>query len=231
MKTRRLVKNVLLTMSFPLLGLTGEGCCGGGESLYQRPVDVSPEQAQKLLEEGNQRFVASQVLKKDLGKAKRDDLLNNGQKPFAVVLCCSDSRVPPEHIFDQGLGDLFVIRVAGNVLDQTVLSSVIYGVEHLNAPLLVVLGHSDCGAVKATVQGAEVPGISDRISPLVEKVKASGVTGAEVYPLVEDENVGAVMAELNENEEIKHLVEKGALKVVGAKYHLDTGLVTLFPGK
>lgn len=218
-------------MSFPLLGLTAEGCCKGGGSLYQRPLDVNPEQAQKLLEEGNQRFVASQALPKDLGKAKRDDLLNNGQKPFAVILCCSDSRVPPEHLFDQGLGDLFVIRVAGNVLDQTVLSSVIYGVEHLDAPLLVVLGHSDCGAVKATVQGATVPGISDRISPLVEKVKAAGVTGAEVYPQVEDENVWTVMAELNENEEIKHLVEKGTLKVVGAKYHLDTGVVTLFPGK
>src|SRR4030043_1796798 len=107
------------------------------------------EALQKLMD-GNKRFVSGKLVKKDLGDTKRKELLK-GQKPFATVITCSDSRVPPELLFDQGLGDIFIIRVAGNVVDPLELGRIEYGVEHLNAPLLFILGHSKCGAVTATI--------------------------------------------------------------------------------
>jgi carbonic anhydrase len=128
--------------------------------------------------EGNQRFVSGKITIKDIGPAKREDLAVNGQKPFAVIVSCSDSRVPPEILFDQALGDIFVVRVAGNVLDPVAMGSVEYGAEHLGCPLLVVMGHENCGAVKATVDGGEAPGsisaIVDKIKPSVEKANRRG---------------------------------------------------------
>src|SRR5512140_1143168 len=100
------------------------------------------EALQKLMD-GNKRYVEGKLASKDLGDTKRKELLK-GQKPFAIVVTCSDSRVPPELLFDQGLGDVFVIRVAGNVVDPIALGSIEYGAEHLNSPLLVILGHSNC---------------------------------------------------------------------------------------
>jgi carbonic anhydrase len=105
----------------------------------------------KKLIEGNRRFVSGNLATKDFSEAKRKELAK-GQKPFAVVVGCSDSRVPPEIIFDQGLGDIFVVRVAGNVLDPISLGSIEYAVEHLKTPLIVILGHTHCGAVKATIE-------------------------------------------------------------------------------
>ena len=126
--------------------------------------------ALKLLKEGNARFVSGQLAPKDHYAEDRMKL-SQGQQPFAVVLCCSDSRVAPEILFDQQLGDLFVIRNAGNVVDEDVLGSVEYAVEHLESPLVVVLGHSSCGAVTATCQGGELPGhlvdIAKRIRPSI----------------------------------------------------------------
>ena len=131
---------------------------------------VEPSQALMLLKEGNARFVSGRLAPKD--HYTEDRLrLSKGQHPFAVVLCCSDSRVAPEILFDQQLGDLFVIRNAGNVVDEDVLGSVEYAVEHLGSPLVVVLGHSSCGAVTAACQGGELPGhivdIAKRIKPSI----------------------------------------------------------------
>lgn len=116
---------------------------------------MDSQKALELLKEGNARFVSGALTPKDHYKEERQKL-SEGQHPFAVVLCCSDSRVVPEILFDQQLGDLFVIRNAGNVVDLHVLGSIEYAVEHLGAPLVVVLGHSNCGAVTATCQGGEV---------------------------------------------------------------------------
>ncbi|MGE5390395.1 MAG: carbonic anhydrase [Deltaproteobacteria bacterium] len=200
------------------------------EKVYQRAeVIKSAEEAQKLLVEGNKRYTSGQLLKQDLGAAKREQLATKGQKPFAVVVTCSDSRVPAELLFDQGLGDIFVVRVAGNVMDQVTLGSVEYGVEHLHTPLLVVMGHEKCGAVKATVDGGEAPGsigaIVEKIKPSVEKAKADGVTGDALYEAAADENIKATIAEIEKSPIVEELVHEGHLKIVGAKYHLSTGEV------
>src|SRR5262249_7971690 len=116
------------------------------------------EEALQRLKQGNARFVADKLdQKKDIGGKRRGDLAK-GQRPFAIILSCADSRVPPELVFDQGLGDLFVVRVAGNVTDPVVLGSIEYGVQVLKAPLIIVLGHESCGAVQAAIAGGELPG-------------------------------------------------------------------------
>lgn len=131
---------------------------------------MDSQKAIELLKEGNARFVSGTLVPKDHYEEDRKRL-SEGQHPFAVVLCCSDSRVVPEILFDQQLGDLFVIRNAGNVVDEDVLGSVEYAVEHLGSPLVVVLGHSRCGAVTATCQGGELPGhivdLALRIRPAI----------------------------------------------------------------
>ncbi|MEG3069594.1 MAG: carbonic anhydrase [Candidatus Syntrophopropionicum ammoniitolerans] len=107
-------------------------------------MSVSSNEALQLLQEGNKRFSTGEFATKDLGQARRDELIIKGQDPFAIIITCSDSRVPPELIFDSGLGDLFVIRTAGNVLDPVGMGSAEYAVEHLGTPLLIVLGHDKC---------------------------------------------------------------------------------------
>ena len=132
-------------------------------------------QALEKLVEGNKRYFLLKQSHPNQGIERRKEV-KNGQKPFAVIVGCSDSRIPPEIIFDQGLGDLFVIRVAGNIVDDVALGSIEYAASHLGSQLVVVLGHSKCGAVTATVQGGEVHGhigsIVKAIAPAVERAKA-----------------------------------------------------------
>ena len=198
---------------------------------YDRTHDVSvPDFALQLLKEGNERFVKDQVLGDNLSKEKRKELNEKGQKPFAVIITCSDSRVPPEILFDQGLGDLFVIRVAGNVIDSVVMGSIEYGAEHLHSPLIVVLGHKKCGAVTATVEGGEIPGsipaICERIRPAVVSAKKSENNQEKIIEKSIDENVEAQVKIIENNELLNHLIELGKLKVAGAIYHLESGEVT-----
>jgi carbonic anhydrase len=163
--------------------------------------------------------------------AERLRQLASGQKPPAEILSCADSRVPPEIIFDQGLGDLFVVRVAGNVASDTELGSLEYGAEHLHVPLLVVLGHQHCGAVTAAVEGGEVEGhigaITNLLRPAVEKTR--GLPGDPVENAVKA-NVEMVVKQLRASTPVlAKLVSQGKLKVVGAIYSLDTGQVTWLP--
>lgn len=206
---------------------------GAVSLVYQRLEEVtSHQEALTLLKEGNLRYITGQTLKQDVSAEKRGSLVEKGQKPFAVIVSCSDSRLPPEIVFDQGLGDLFVIRVAGNILGPLTMGSVEYGVEHLQAPLLVILGHNHCGAVKATVDGGEAPGsigaIVERIRPCVEMVRAGGATGEAVYEHVEDINIKAMVAEVQASPVIEEFLHKGSLRVLGAKYCQETGRVTFF---
>jgi carbonic anhydrase len=148
-----------------------------------------------------------------------------GQSPFAVILGCADSCVPPEVFCDQGLGDLFVVRNAGNVVDEVVLGSLEYGVEHLGAPLVVVLGHTQCGAVTAAVQGGHAAGhigsIVDRRQPAV--AAASRQAGDAVLNAIRA-NVQQAVAALQACQPIlAEAVKLGQLKIVGGLYHLDTG--------
>lgn len=206
---------------------------GAVSFIYQRSEEVgSPQEALSLLKEGNHRYLTGQTLKQDVSAEKRKALVEKGQKPFAVIVSCSDSRIPPELLFDQGLGDLFVIRVAGNILGPLTMGSVEYGVEHLQAPLLIVLGHNHCGAVKAAVDGGEAPGsigaIVERIRPSVEIVRTSGATGSAVYEHVEDINIKAMVTEVQASPVIQEFIHKGNLLVLGAKYCQETGRVTFF---
>lgn len=197
----------------------------------EKHIGPSAEEAKAKLVAGNERYVSGQLEAKDLSEAKRQELAEKGQKPFAIILTCSDSRVPPELLFNQGLGDIFVIRTAGNVVDPIAIGSIEYGVEHLKAPLLVVLGHEKCGAVKATIEAGDaavegnIGAIVEKIRPSVKKVKAAGITGVNLPEAAANENVKEVMEQLDQSPVIKELVEKGELTVMGAKYHLGSGQV------
>ena len=186
----------------------------------------------KRLVDGNARFVAGKPTRPGQDAGRRVEVAA-GQKPFALVVGCADSRVPPEVLFDQGLGDLFVVRTAGQVIDKAALGSIEYGVEHLHIPLLVVLGHSKCGAVQATCDavtkgGGKAPGeigfLIDEIRPAVEHVKAE--QGDLVANAVEA-NVERVVEELSEAKPIvAELAEAHKLTLQGGVYDLTSGKVS-----
>ena len=168
--------------------------------------------ALELLKEGNARFVSGALTQKDDYATLREQL-SVGQHPFAVVLCCSDSRVAPEIIFDQKLGDLFVIRNAGNIVDEEVLGSIEYAVEHLETPLVVVMGHSACGAVTATCQGGDLPG---HIIDLTKRIKPSINTSCCI-----NDNARSHARRMAQMIEEHHV---GA-KVIAAFYDIQSGKV------
>ncbi len=187
---------------------------------------ITGDQALQKLLEGNKRFVAAKASRPNQTAKRRADL-TKGQQPFATILGCSDSRVPPEIVFDQGLGDLFVIRAAGNIADDAGLGSMEYAAAVLGAPLLLVLGHEKCGAVEAALKGDAVPGhiagLVKAIRPAAERAK--GQPGDALDNAVRA-NVAAVVAQLKGSKPIlADLVEKGKLKIAGGRYDLDTGVV------
>jgi len=187
---------------------------------------LSADQALQKLMDGNKRYTAVKSNHSNQTPARREEVAK-GQNPFAVIIGCSDSRVPPEIIFDQGLGDLFIIRIAGNVIDNPGLGSIEYGVEHLNVPLVMVLGHEKCGAVDAAVKGGEAPGqigsLIEAIKPAVEKAKTES---GDMLDNAVQENVKMVVAKLKASKPIlAEMLEKGKIKIIGARYDLDTGIV------
>jgi len=182
------------------------------------------------LKAGNARFAEGAVRHPHLDARLRHDLAAHGQHPFATVLSCSDSRVPVELLFDQGVGDLFVIRVAGNVVGQDEAGSIEYAVEHLHCPLLVVLGHRKCGAVTAAVKMAsDTPNIEGLIKHIVPAVRAAREVAGDVSTagLVDEavrHNVWQSIAELIESSDLcRQAVRSGELAVVGAVYDIDSG--------
>jgi carbonic anhydrase len=186
---------------------------------------------QKLMD-GNKRYTTGDLAKKDLGDSKRKEL-TKGQKPFAIVITCSDSRVPPELLFDQGLGDIFVIRVAGNVVDPIALGSIEYGAEHLNSPLLFILGHSKCGAVQATLQAKGKPegnigAIVKKIQPAAAAAKKKGGSEDEIFEAAIKENMRNVYKDvMTKSTIIPHLAHEGKLKIVAGEYNIETGKVEM----
>ena len=186
-------------------------------SLHDPAVKVTDaEQALAYLKEGNARFVANELSAKD-NYADVRKTLAGGQQPYAIVLCCADSRVAPEIYFDQKLGDIFVIRNAGNVVDDIVLGSIEYGAEHLGSPLVVVLGHTSCGACTAAVQGGDVP---RNIGEIMKKIAPSVEEGLSVDE-VAAANAKAMAEEIKNDEIIKHL----GTTVVPAVYNILSGEV------
>jgi len=190
---------------------------------------LNSEQALLRLKEGNERFAAKKCLHPNQSAERQADVVK-GQSPFAAILTCSDSRVPPEILFDQGIGDLFIVRVAGNILSEEILGTIEYAAEHLGIPLVLVLGHQKCGAVQAAVSGGEVPG---KIQRLVEALhpavaKAKSLSGDLVENAVRA-NVERAVEQLKESEPIlAELVHKGKVRVIGGYYSLETGRVAFY---
>jgi carbonic anhydrase len=199
-------------------------------------------EALERLREGNRRFATSDLSHDTRsGRARRGELASH-QEPFAAILGCSDSRVPVEIVFDQGLGDLFVIRVAGNVVAPSQIGSVEFAAERFGIRLVVVLGHSKCGAIQATLEQLQAPrenqsrslhSIVDRIRPSVESLLATELR-QDREALVREAvraNIRASVSHLRHGSGlIEQLVQSSALLVVGAEYSLETGVVEFFEG-
>jgi carbonic anhydrase len=207
------------------LALTlGGAAAWGQEASPGLPADA----ALAKLMEGNQRYTRHKATHPDESLSRRKEL-EATQHPFAVILGCADSRVPPELLFDQGLGDLFVIRVAGNIVDDAILGSIEYAVEHLGTKLILVLGHEKCGAVTAAVEGGAAAG---HLTALVEAIRpvvaaTANMPGDKVHNCVL-ENARRVARQVRQSEPVlKEAADRKGLKVVAADYALDTGAVTL----
>ena len=197
----------------------------GTEIPGSHPLTESGWALDELLR-GNKRFLSNKCTSYLENEERRKATLTK-QIPFAAILCCSDSQVAPEIIFDQSVGSIFVVRTAGNVLDDVALGSIEYAAQDLQIFLVMVLGHQRCGAVTATVQGKQVTG---RIKRIVEKIepaarKSKGMTGDPVANAV-DANIRSVVCELRSCEPIlAPMIKHGSIGIVGARYDLDTGKV------
>lgn len=189
---------------------------------------MSPADALRTIMEGNARFASDH-----LAHPNRDDIrrshLAGGQNPFVAVLSCSDSRVPPEIIFDQGLGDIFVVRVAGNTVDQLGLQTLAYAVEHLGTGLILVLGHDSCGAVKAAVDSYPKPDAGVMLTNIYPAVAATKDQPGDRVSNAIDRNVALMVTQLKTAPVFADLVKEGRLMIVGGRYHLRSGKVTIFP--
>ena len=174
--------------------------------------------AMETMIEGNARYLQS--ADEDVSQEKRTDTAENGQHPYAVVITCSDSRVPAELIFDAGIGELFVIRTAGNVIGDYELGSVEYGAEHLHAPLVVVMGHTNCGAVAAALSGEAHGHIAD----IVEEISACLPENCEAAQ-AEKLNVENSIARIRTSEIMQELETDGKVTIIGAIYDIETGTV------
>ena len=203
---------------------------------------ISAREALERLREGNRRFVSGARSGDTLTSGTRLSKLAAGQEPFAIILGCSDSRVPAEIVFDQGLGDLFVIRVAGNIVASSQIGSVEFAAERFGTRLVVVLGHSQCGAVLATLEDLQRPtdnqsrnlrSIVDRVRPSVEALLSTELRHdpeALVRHAVRA-NVRISAGQLRYGSEVlDQLIERDGLLVVGAEYSLETGVVDFFDG-
>lgn len=189
--------------------------------------NLSADEAIKKLTEGNVRFVELREKHPDSNKKRRHEMLK-GQHPFVVILSCSDSRVPPELIFDQGLGDIFEIRNAGNVLDEHVIGSIEYAVMHCGVKLIVIMGHQDCGAIAATLSGKSetkyIKSLEDSIQPAVEDCKKHGldVTSDNVVKAHVMQDIEELLTQ--DTALVKYMKENN-VRIIPAYYHLDTGRV------
>jgi carbonic anhydrase len=190
---------------------------------------LTADDALAKLMAGNQRYVRHKEKRPDQSLARRKELRTE-QHPFAVIVGCADSRVSPELLFDEGLGDLFVIRVAGNIVDDAVLGSIEYAVEHLGTKLIMVLGHEKCGAVSAAVEGGGPAAghIQSLVVAIQPSVESSGKEPGDSIHNCVVANARRVAQQVRESEPVlKEAVEKHGVKVVAADYVLDTGKVNL----
>jgi carbonic anhydrase len=192
--------------------------------------NTTPEKALEMLQEGNRRFVNKNMMDRDL--LEQVKVTSNGQFPFATVLSCIDSRVPAEMVFDQGIGDIFSVRIAGNVLNEDIIGSMEFACSIAGSKVIVVLGHTSCGAVKGAIAGVEagsLTGLLEKIHPVIDKVKE--FTGkSEDDPDFADEVVQVNALEVSKQISLKSdiladMVKSGEISIVNAVYSVETGEV------
>jgi len=232
MRASRLTLGRLI--SFGAILMWGTLSLGAGDG-----SGVTADEALQRLLGGNKRYVENKMKACEESNAAAREKLARIQNPYAIILSCSDSRVPPEIIFDKGLGEIFVVRVAGNVSDPIILGSIEYAAEHLGSSLVMILGHERCGAVTAAVDAKGRPegnigAIIKAIAPAVKQAKAEykGKEKAELVEAAINDNVKYVAANLTKQSSIlEHFVKEGKVKIVAAKYDLDDGKVTLLDAK
>lgn len=220
MKTRYLV---LLTVVIALLPGSLAFSSNSGDAM-------TPDQALSKLKTGNARYVESNSIHRNISAARRKYATIYGQQPFATILGCSDSRSPIELIFNQGIGDIFVVRVAGNVCSTNEIASIEYGTQYLGTSLLVVLGHTKCGAVAAAVEdaklGGSLPKLVDNIRPAVKRARKEhpDLKGPELVDDAAKSNVWQSIEDLLKSSSgTRELVKAGKLRIEGALYDLKTG--------
>ncbi|MBU0532663.1 carbonic anhydrase [Candidatus Micrarchaeota archaeon] len=186
---------------------------------------MNAEDVISKLVEGNKRYISGKLSEKDIIKKREGS--KTGQKPMATVVCCSDSRVVPEFIFDTNLEEIFTIITAGNVVGGIALGSIEYAVGHLHTPLLIVMGHEKCGAVTAAYDDhkeASITKIVDKIKPAVERTKKGGEKNAEIEEAIK-ENVKNVIEEIKKSPIVEKALKEGKLKILGMKYYFEDGRV------
>ncbi len=211
----------MLLVCLIAIGLSG---CAGVDQTKEPPANFADAQSiLDYLEQQNEIYVQTGKNNGDLSEGKRADTAKNGQHPYAVIVTCSDSRVPVEHIFNAGIGELFVIRTAGNVIGDHALGSVEYGAEHLGAKLVIVLGHTHCGAVDAALNG----GAHGAIATIADEISACLPAGCDPRE-AERLNVENSISRIMESEMMAHLVHEGKTRVVGAIYDIESGTVEFF---
>lgn len=193
--------------------------------------NLTPKDAHNILVEGNKRFYENLKLQRNL----QDQVLetSKGQYPFAVILSCIDSRVPAELVFDQGIGDIFSVRVAGNVINEDILGSMEYGCKVAGSKIIVVMGHSKCGAVTSACNHVELGNITGLLSKIQPAVKAIESNGTEMtqedIELVSEKNVKLSIERIRQESQILADLEKeGQIEIVGAMYDVNNGIVTFY---
>ena len=216
------MKKTFISLAFLFAFLLKANAC------YAHNLDnLSAQEALDKLKKGNKRFVQLHQKHPDESKQRRQEMLK-GQHPFAVILSCSDSRVPLELIFDQGLGDLFEIRNAGNVLDDHVIGSIEYAVMHCGVKLIVIMGHQDCGAINATLSGVSetkyIKSLEDSIEPAVEQCKLKGLE-VNSDNVVKEHVMQDIQELMEQDHDLVKYMKEHKVKIVPAYYHLDTGKV------
>jgi carbonic anhydrase len=229
-KIRQTRREYLLAAGLSTSAVIGPRLALGSQGDVVKPPRDAAE-ALRRLKDGNRRFAEGRVRHAHQAASWREHL-KEGQQPFATILACSDSRVPPELVFDQGFGDLFVIRVAGNVVASDVVGSIQYAVAHHHTPLMVVMGHEGCGAVTAAVESLAGKGTEPKfISALIARIEpglvnlASKLRGAQRVHAAVEANVRWTMRQLAELPEGKKVLERKAVALAGAVYELETGKV------
>jgi carbonic anhydrase len=217
--------NLLLVIMVLMAALAAPAAAAGG-------ARMSADEALARLKEGNDRYLADKPRYPHQGRERRAITAGQGQHPFATVLACADSRVPVELIFDQGIGDLFVVRVAGNVAQTDEIGSIEYAVDHLATPLVLVLGHTQCGAVTAVVENAKLP---PHIANLVAPIRPAAAKAKAENPDAAPEALIGAAIRANVLQAMEDLLQRSSIvkagvrakktRVVGALYEIDTGQV------